>query len=211
MIVNIRGTSGSGKSTLVKRFLNEHEHEPIEAQLGIWKKPKVVAYKVTAPKEPFIHYSGFVRTFEPQITYVIGRYETQCGGCDALSYKGSHEDIEEMVRLGAAKGNVIFEGLTISSTLTRWQRISDDFPGQFVWAFMMTPVEECYRRILARSGREPKRNDKGIADHQIKYAGCIRHINQLKLKGEQVLELTSDDAGYQKLLEGFGVGAPTLT
>jgi GTPase SAR1 family protein len=194
MIINIRGTSGSGKSTLVKRFLDEYPNEPLQARLGNWKSEKIVAYKVT--------------TGDVHPTYVIGPYRTQCGGCDALSYKGSHTDIEEMVREAAQKGNVIFEGLTISSTITRWLNVSKDFPNRFIWAFMMTPEEECYHRILARSGREPKRDVNGLADYNKKYRGCMKHIQELSLQGERTLELTSDDEGYKTFIEALN-GSPT--
>lgn len=199
-ILNIRGTSGSGKSTLVKRFLEENKNEPIELQLSDWKKPKIAAYKVF--REPFVSYTGYVRT--RPITYVVGPYRTQCGGCDALSYKGSHEDIEKLVREFASQGNVIFEGLTISSTVSRWQRISDAYPGRFIWAFMMTPEDTCHERILGRSGREPKRQPNGLADYQIKYRGCMRHLETLKEQGEQTLELTSDNEGYEAMLKVLG-------
>lgn len=185
MIVNIRGTSGSGKSTLVHRILSEHPHTTIEYQYGTWKKPKIVAYKV------------FIGPLRMPL-YIIGSYKTQCGGCDSLSYKGSHDDIEAMVREFGKQGNVIFEGLTISSTLTRWKRIDEEF--MFAWAFMTTPEEECYRRILARNGgREPKRNNKGLADYQIKHRGCMRHMKELEEAGRLVVGLTSDDDGYRKL------------
>lgn len=200
-IVNIRGTSGSGKSTLVHRFLAEHPYTTIEATLNGSKKPKIVAYKCEMPTDVFVSYTGYVRATPQSPTYIIGSYKTQCGGCDSMSYKGSHNDIEELVRAAAEKGNVIFEGLTISSTLTRWQGVSDSFPGEFVWAFMMTPEEECHQRILARNGgKEPKRDAKGLADYQRKYRGCMNHIIQLRERGERVLELTSDDEGYEKLL-----------
>lgn len=189
MIINIRGTSGSGKSTLVKRFLDEHPFEEIKYQFSTWKVPRTVAYKCQMP--------------DGSLTYVIGRYETQCGGCDSMSYKGSHDDIEQMVRFGLEKGHVIFEGLTISSTLTRWMRISQENPGKFVWAFMNTDVEVCHQRILGRSGREPKRDAKGLADYQKKYNGCMKHIVALREQGELVIELSSDEAGYQQMLGVF--------
>lgn len=187
-IINIRGTSGSGKSTLVRRFLDENEHFPQLEKLGDWKTPKIVGYIVPAKRPRLLP------------TTVIGRYETQCGGCDSLSYKGSHEDIEKMVRSAAQIGNVIFEGLTISSTVTRWQKVSDDFPGQYVWAFMVTPEEECYRRILARSGREPKRDHRGEADYNKKFRGCNKHMREKREEGEQVLSLLSDDKGYEAMV-----------
>lgn len=187
-IINIRGGSGSGKSTLVHRLLKESTYSPIELTLDNWKKPKIVGYIVKTP--------GYQKP-----TFVVGRYETQCGGCDSMSYKGSHQDIENLIRESLPHGNVVYEGLTISSTLSRWQRISDENPGQFVWAFMETSEEECLRRILARNGgKDPKRNEKGIADYQIKYRNCMHQRGNLLKLGERVVDLTSDDEGYQKLI-----------
>lgn len=206
MIVNIRGTSGSGKSTLVHRFLAEHPNEPVETIFNNWKTPRVVAYKcynylsagyqwASPPKESF--------------TFVIGSYKTQCGGCDSLSYKGSHDDIQWLVETAAVKGNVIFEGLTISSTYGRWLKTGAKFPGQMVWAFMNTPEEECYRRIIARSGREPKRDAKGQADYNRKWHGCQVQRQKLLDMGERVIDISSDDEGYKKLLEVLGASSPS--
>lgn len=190
-IINIRGTSGSGKSTLVKRYLDEHPNVPIITKLQEdWKKEKIVAYKCY----------GSDRKSTP--VYIMGRYETQCGGWDALSYKGSHQDLEEMCIQAAAKGNVIFEGLTVSSSYTRWLNVSKAYPGQMVFAFMDTPEEVCHERILARNGgREPKRDAKGLADYNRKFRNCVVQSQKLEDMGERVVWLSSDDAGYQKLLE----------
>ena len=204
VIVNIRGTSGSGKSTLVHRFLQEHPHEPIKAILSDWKKEKVVAYKCNILNhEEIANRPRFnvVDLSKPRFTYVMGRYETQCGGWDSMSYKGSHEDLQQMIDMAAEKGNVIFEGLTVSSSYGRWLKISQKYPGQFVWAFMDTPEEVCYQRILARSGREPKRDANGSADYNRKYHGCEVQSKKLIEMGEKVIWLSSDTNGYQKLLE----------
>lgn len=208
MIINIRGTSGSGKSTLVHRFLKEHAHEPIMAKLSDWKKEKVVAYKVSPEKRETIRIydedHGSFETTKITVltpTYVMGRYETQCGGWDSMSYKGSHTDLQLMIDMAADKGNVIFEGLTVSSSYGRWLNVSKDHPGQFVWAFMDTPEEVCYQRILARSGREPKRDANGLADYNRKYHGCQVQSKKLEDMGEKVIWLSSDDEGYKKLLE----------
>lgn len=189
-VINLRGGSGSGKSTLVQMLMKDYRSFPILEKLSDWKKDKIVAYHI-----PSIN------------TYLIGRYETQCGGCDAMSYKGSHDDIEMLIRRYLLLGNVIYEGLTISSTMSRWRRISDENPGQFIWAFMMTPEEECHRRILARNGgKEPKRNEKGIADYQIKYRGCMHQREALLLDiSQSVADLTSDEKGYEGLLFLLGV------
>lgn len=189
-IINIRGTSGSGKSTLVRRFLDEHPSVPILSQMSDWKKEKIVAYKCY----------GSDRKSTP--TYIMGRYETQCGGWDAMSYKGSHQDLEEMCMQAAAKGNVIFEGLTVSSSYTRWLNVSKAYPGDMVFAFMDTPEEICHERILLRNGgKEPKRDAKGLADYNHKFRNCVVQSAKLEAMGERVVWLSSDDKGYAKLLE----------
>lgn len=193
-IVNIRGTSGSGKSTLVKRLLDEFPHEPVTAQFPGMRRPSTVGYII----------KGF-HSEEPDI-FVVGRYDTQCGGCDSMSYKGAHDDFERMIRDHAAlEYNVIFEGLTVSSTITRWARVSKDFP-DFWWAYMATPEEVCHQRILARNGgKEPKHHGKQqLADYQIKYRACLHQIETLKSTDEQVMMLTSDDNGYNLLLAVLG-------
>lgn len=188
-LLNLRGTSGSGKSTLVRRFLDEHPYTPVMANLNNWKTEKIVAYKV--------HTSVYELP-----TFVLGRYETQCGGWDAMSYKGSHQDMQEMCMQAGVKGNVIVEGLTVSSSYSRLLNVSKAFPGKFVWCFMDTPEEVCYQRILARNGgREPKRDTKGTADYNRKFRNCVVQSEKLEAMGERVVWLSSDDTGYQKLLE----------
>lgn len=194
-IINIRGTSGSGKSTLVRRFLDEHPWEPVMAQLSDWKKEKIVAYKVWNEWHDKDNQIGTP-------TFVMGRYETQCGGWDALSYKGSHQDLEEMCIQAGAKGHVIFEGLTVSSSYTRWLNVSKAYPGSMVFAFMDTPEETCHERILLRNGgKEPKRDAKGLADYNHKFRNCVVQSAKLEAMGERVVWLSSDDTGYAKLLE----------
>lgn len=193
-IINIRGTSGSGKSTLVKRLLDEFPHKPVSFQFSGMKSPRTVGYLIKG-------YEGD----EPDI-FVVGRYDTQCGGCDSMSYKGAHDDMERMIREHAALGrSVVFEGLTVSSTLTRWLGVSHDFP-DFWWCFMSTPEDECHKRILERNGgKEPKhKGPHNLADYQIKYRACMRHVDQLKAQDEQVMLLTSDDSGYNLLLAALG-------
>jgi GTPase SAR1 family protein len=188
MIVNIRGTSGSGKSTLVKRLMSEYFSSPVIGQLPGWKKARVLGYTVQAGE-------GETPTF------IVGSYETKCGGCDSISYKGSMDDIEALVREAAGKGyNVIFEGLVVTSTINRWMEVADDFPGKYLWAFMMTTEEECHRRIVARNGREPKRKGpRQIADYNIKYAASMHHKQMMEAQGRPFILLESDEESYQRL------------
>lgn len=201
-IINLRGTSGSGKSTLVRRFLNEHPHVPILAQMSDWKKEKVVAYRCYDDPHNILRGLDSALWEQNYPTYIMGRYETQCGGWDAMSYKGSHQDLEEMCLQAGAKGHVIFEGLTVSSSYTRWLNISRAFPGQMVFAFMDTPEEVCHQRILQRNGgKEPKHDAKGLADYNHKFRNCVVQSAKLEAMGERVEWLSSDDQGYARLLE----------
>lgn len=188
-VINIRGTSGSGKSSFMHRLLKEFPNTPVEGILSDWKKPRIIGYEIQGQSN----------------TYIIGSYRTQCGGCDSFSYKGSFEDMERMIREAMPHGNVIFEGLTVSSTLGRFLRISQENPGTFAWLFMDTPEQECHRRILARNGgREPKRDKNGLADYQKKYRGCVKQAKQLEELGEHVEWISSDDSGYKRIIEILG-------
>lgn len=174
-------------------MLKEYPNTPIEGILSDWKKPRIIGYEISPP------------VLATAKTYIIGSYRTQCGGCDSLSYKGSFEDIERMIREALPYGNVIFEGLTVSSTYGRFLRIAEENPGTFRWVFMDTPEEVCHQRILARNGgREPKRNEKGLADYQIKYRGCLKQASVLTELGEHVEWISSDDSGYKRIIELLG-------
>ena len=194
-VINIRGTSGSGKSTLVKCLLEEFEHLPVMIQVGPWKKPKIGGYLIYPPEGS---------TAPP--TFLVGSYETKCGGCDSMSYKGSMDDIEDLVREGVEKGyNVIFEGLVVTSVINRWRTVANDYPRRWVWMFMATPEEECHQRIVARNGREPKRRGpRNLADYNIKFAASMNHYQRLKEEGENPIAILSDRAGYEALKSNLG-------
>lgn len=194
-VINIRGTSGSGKSTLIKWLLEEFEHVPVMLQVGPWKKPRIGGYLIYPPSDS-----------SAAPTFLVGSYETKCGGCDSMSYKGSMDDIEALVREGVEKGyNVIFEGLVVTSVINRWRTVANDYPRRWVWMFMVTPEEECHRRIVARNGREPKRHGpRQLADYNIKYAASMNHYARLEAEGEHPLPVLSDAEGYGQLKYQLG-------
>ena len=65
MIINVRGTSGTGKSTVIHNILKKYPHKPVISHGG-----KHMGYKVELTSGKFL--------------YVVGKYETQCGGCDGI-------------------------------------------------------------------------------------------------------------------------------
>lgn len=126
-IINIRGTHGSGKSTVVKRVLERYG----STRLGNDKKPE--GYRVDLP-------------WGKQL-YVVGSYETACGGCDAIQpYSLIWPRVVEYAQLG----HVLFEGALVSSSYGNIGRASEEYGDQFVFAFMTTPLEVCLQRIAAR-------------------------------------------------------------
>lgn len=140
MIINIRGTHGSGKSTIVKQILNNHEWKAA----GVGKKDRPANYEVSIPglKKPL---------------FVVGSYETSCGGCDGIQ---PYSDIWGRVDMFAQIGHVIFEGALVSSSYGNIGRASEKFGDDIVFCFMDTPVNECLRRIKQR--RAERGNNKPL-------------------------------------------------
>lgn len=128
IIINVRGTHGSGKSTLVRSVLNRYPN----THLGTGKKPD--GYKVSIP-------------WLPDPLYVVGSYETACGGCDGIQ---PYSLIWPRVENWAASGNVLFEGALVSNSYGTIGAASEGYGDRFVFAFLDTPVDVCLTRINAR-------------------------------------------------------------
>jgi predicted kinase len=129
MIVSIRGTSGSGKSTLVRDVMSLY---PQKSRIMIKDRARPIGYLL----------SGRERTL-----FVVGHYETACGGCDTIPVV---DDIYDMVRRAHEEGhNVLFEGLIISAEYKRMAALhSDGLPLEVL--VLDTPIEECLAGINAR-------------------------------------------------------------
>jgi hypothetical protein len=138
MIVNIRGTHGSGKSTIVKELLTRYNAQPVR-DLNV-KKP--LGYQMNSC-------AGRL--------YVVGPYETACGGCDAIQ---PYALIWPRVVKFAEQGHVVFEGALVSSSYGNIGRDSEVYGDKFVFAFLNTPLEVCLERIRKR--REAKGNMKPL-------------------------------------------------
>lgn len=142
MIINIRGTHGSGKSTIVRTLMRNYSAKPegfITMKSGK-QKPRGYTFQV------------FNRT-----VYVVGSYETTCGGCDAIQ---PYSLIWPLVEEYASKGSVLFEGALVSSSYGSIGRNSEVYGNDFVFAFLNTPLNVCLARIKAR--REAKGNMKPV-------------------------------------------------
>lgn len=132
MIVSLRGTHGSGKSTVVKWLLHSGESTP----LGVGKKPDGYRVDISWLDRPL---------------YIVGPYETACGGCDAIQ---PYQLIWPRVVDYEAKGHVVFEGALVSSSYGTIGEASEGYGDQVVFAFLDTPVQTCVERILERRAKK---------------------------------------------------------
>jgi len=132
-IVKIHGNSGSGKTTIIR---NLFEHATVtlgvEKLGGNPKKPE--AYKFMLP--------GVMLPI-----YVLGSYENTCGGVDTIPIM---DDLVKLIHHYAPLGNVIYEGLLISTYYGTAGREMNTYGRRHVWAFLDTPLEVCIERVKAR-------------------------------------------------------------
>lgn len=95
-VIQLRGTSASGKRTIVKSVLAKLNHVPRYGVLGL-RTPE--AYACRSRTIPL---------------FVIGPYDRRTGGCDALGDLGI-DGVVELLNYYAPQGDILFEGLLISS------------------------------------------------------------------------------------------------
>jgi hypothetical protein len=128
-IINIRGTSGSGKSTLVRAVMDCY---PECTAIFMPGRKRPLCYKLSAPgKKPL---------------FVIGHYETACGGTDTISTGTT--GIFDMVRHHAQEGDVLFEGLLIGVEVSRTAKLPE--VGETHVIALTTPIDVCVDSINLR-------------------------------------------------------------
>lgn len=173
MIVRIAGCSGSGKTATVKGLLDQLPHQRIVGERG-----KTIGYSVN----------------DGQI-YIPGKYETTAGGCDTVyHYKGGIADLGDLIeRIAPSYQHLVFEGLVVTSVLTRWVEIGKRQGTPWVWCYMTTNVDECLRRIYARNGGRTI-NEENVWD---KWNASQKQILKLREAGERVELLTPEDPTSQ--------------
>lgn len=189
MLINIRSTNGGGKSTVVRNLFAEGKVRPIKARLG----PRLPeAYELTLPK------------CKP--TFVLGPYETVCGGCDRLI---PFDLIPVMISEYAKKGHVIFEGVIISSVFGQVGTLMEQHGKDAVMLFLDTSLEECINRVQnRRDGRDDDR-DFDPSNLALKYRSNERVKEKVKAAGIiKAVTANSTDAHkiILKLLQGNGRG-----
>jgi cytidylate kinase len=127
MIINIRGTSGSGKTWIVEQL-----REQFDIYTHVKQEGRVMGYT------------------NPDYTmFLVGRYESDCGGCDTIKLQ---DDIVDRVRRFSELGkHVIFEGLLVSHIYGRYAELCREYPpGTYKWLFLDTPLGICLERVAER-------------------------------------------------------------
>lgn len=134
-LLNIRGTNGSGKSTVVRDLMLR---QGIVSQIKN-EKGKTWAYEL----------GGKI--------YVLGRYETACGGLD--TYK-NFAQTRDAIRMLLPLGHIVMEGVLWSTVFKQSDEVAREFPQHHcIWAMLDTPAEECLRRVKARQEAKGKIKD----------------------------------------------------
>jgi hypothetical protein len=150
VVIKLGGCNGSGKSSVARALLEKYKMAPCEHKNG---KPYV--YGGNGPQGHRV--------------FVLGRYETACGGMDGISDK---EERLELVRRYAYdevtgdKGIVFYEGLITGKTYGAMGALSDE-PGQkgrWLYAFMDTPFEVCVERVKQRRYEAAMAKGLGITE-----------------------------------------------
>lgn len=182
VIVNVRGTNGSGKTTVVQELVPAAdrqrfvicEHRYTDKK-GRDKVKELIGYRVGA-------------------TILVGRYDTACGGCDGMpSVYAAYQAVEAAAALPGARF-VLFEGLMLSGiyqSVVDTQNRLKAAGHEFVWAFMPVPIEECVRRVIARTAKPPGWDPRHVYS---KHRAVVRTRERALADGYTVVDLLEPPA-----------------
>lgn len=133
-VIDIRGTHGSGKSY-------------IPHQLLLQNKYRVLAEKDVPGNRGHL---GYLLT--ELDTVIIGRYATDCGGCDGI---GNADEICRRVRLFAGQHrHVLLEGILVAHTFKRYNDLANELLAYgYAFCFLNTPLKTCIARVRMRRRR----------------------------------------------------------
>jgi len=144
VIFTLRGTNGSGKSYLIRKLLDSYPHRQVEG-------------------------GYFIPTLN---LYVVGDYEHSSGGCDRI---GTTEEVMEAIeKFHSSGGNVIFEGVIVSTVFKTWADFGRE---RMVWLFLDTPLHVCAERVKKRGGTSHQQKIRH------KHSQIRRLANKVKFNG----------------------------
>lgn len=169
MFINIRGTFGSGKTTVVRQLMQVLKDQGAQENIDYVKIDRL-----DGKEKHFAHIYTSKYLHKPVI--FIGKYgENACGGADAMSWKGAHEDIENYIMKHRKNNHIVIEG-SITSGGSRYNRVGQNFMNEglgAIYLHMATDRELCIERVIGRrkqryEERLKKAREKGKPDPELK-------------------------------------------
>lgn len=141
VVIKIGGCNGSGKTSLVRAIMGMKGPDWQMRYSGVKRlKPESYTRRMKIGKTSVD-------------VYILGSYETICGGMDTISDKNERLSLIEQYACSEYLDRlVIFEGLITGKTYGAIGSISDQpsQKGRWIYAFMDTPFDVCVERVLER-------------------------------------------------------------
>lgn len=198
MIVNIRGTGGSGKSTVVRRIM---EHYPNRVPINVLGRKQPQAYRCFRVEHDGTAGSDPVYSAKP--LYVVGHYETACGGGDTIK---TPAEVFDLVRKAAETGDdVLFEGIISQDDTTRTIELARTLP--LTVLFLNTPLAECLAGIQARRDLRGDERPLNPKNTESRMKRCLSHYSKLRDAGLSVEKFDRESA-YLKTTILLGIALP---
>ena len=170
MLINLRGTSGAGKTTIVRRIIKSSDTAtPIYGALGM-RQPEAIK----------LHHS-------PRPLYALGPYPA--AGADSVIGRLGVQGVIDLLEKYSSRGDVIFEGLIISSmfgTIGEWLR---DHPPVVV-AVLDVTLEDCLAGLRERQGDR----QKAAKTQEAHYRNTLKVADRMRAMGMSVVMLKREGA-----------------
>jgi hypothetical protein len=170
MIVQLRGTSAAGKTTIVSRLLEQSGAKPIYGLFGA-KRPQAMR-----------------ATFGARHLFALGPYPAS--GADAIVSAAGVEGVIELLDRYASRGDVLFEGLIISSMWGAVGKWLEAHKAEVIIAQITASLEECRASLSERQG-DGGHEVKSQANH---HARAIRVCAKAAARGICVVPLDRANA-----------------
>lgn len=182
-IINIRGTSGSGKSTLVRRIRDLYQNvEPVHVE----GRKQPLYYRLTGSEQL------------PD-AFLLGHYETACGGCDTIP---SMDKIFDLVYEKAQEGAVLFEGLLVSAEYKRTARLFEELSCDLHVVHLDVPIETCVESInMRRREKKPDAPPVNPKNTESKWKGTRSTCKRLGDIGIEVFSSSDRDECFRAVVE----------
>lgn len=185
VIINIRGTGGSGKSYVVYHIIKKLgiKNKIVKNDRpGYRKGNNVVGYRLNGD------------------VLIVGKYETDCGGCDQIKFQD--EICDRVYRFAKKSSVVLFEGLLISGLYSRYLQLSRKLQKEnheYIWAFLDTSLDECLKRTVRRRIARGNKKPFNPKNTELKYRAVTLAKEHALRDKENVITLHSGRAHKQLL------------